>query len=138
MWKKQIYAVQDVESLKVAMTTFLFTKRAAAELQIDTAGPGAVVRDVLERVVALAKHSETDVSSLMQTEAGQRLVSLNVADLEDGDPDRYSSDWDSVVLATPGPLTDAEYERVLLGEDRKAMGDIHPVELYGASIKIDV
>ena len=120
------------------MTTFLFTKRAAAELHIDTAERGAAVRDVLERVVALAKHSETDVSNLMQTEAGQRLVSLNVADLEDGDPDRYSSDWDSVVLATPGPLTDAEYERVLLGEDRKAMGDIHPVELYGASIKIDV
>jgi hypothetical protein len=119
------------------MTTFLFTKRAAAELDIDTAERGSVVRDVLERVVALAKHSETDVSNLMQTAEGQRLVSLNVADMEDGDPDRYSSDWDSVVLATPEPLTDAEHERVLLGEDRNATGDFHPVELYGARIKIN-
>jgi hypothetical protein len=119
------------------MTTFLFTKRAAAEFQIDTAERGAVVRDVLERVVALAKESETDISNLMQTEAGQRLVSLNVADLEDGDPESYSSDWDSVVLATPEPLTNAEYERVLLGDDRNATGDVHPVELYGARIKID-
>jgi hypothetical protein len=117
------------------MTTFLFTKRAAAELQIDTTEPGAVVRDILERVVALAKRSETDVSDLMQTEAGQRLISLNVADLEDGDPDRYSSDWDSVVLATPEPLTETEYGRVLRGEDRNASGGDHPVELYGARIK---
>ncbi len=120
------------------MTTFLFTKRAAAELQIDTPERGVAMRDIVERVVALAKHSETDISNLMQTEAGERLVSLNVADLEDGDPDRYSSDWDSVVLAAPEPLTDAEYaQRVLLGEDPKATDDAKSVELYGAGIKID-
>ena len=120
------------------MKTFFFTKRAAAQLQIDTAERGASMRDILERVVDLAKHSESDVSNLMQTEAGQRLVSLNVADLEDGDPDRYSSDWDSIELATPEPLTDAEYEqRVLLGEDPKAPGGAQFVALYGAHIKID-
>ena len=52
------------------MTTYLFTKRAAAELLIDTAEPGASMRDILDRVVALAKHSESDVSNFMQTEAG--------------------------------------------------------------------
>ena len=129
----------DVETLKVAMTTFLFTKRAAADFQIDTEERGAVMRDLLERIVALAKHSETDVGNLMQTEAGQRLVNLNVADLEDGDVDRYSSDWDSVVLATSGPLTDADYEqRVLLGENPKATVDAQSVALYGAHICIDL
>jgi hypothetical protein len=61
---------------------------------------------------------------------------LTVIDLEGGDPDRYSSDWDDVVLATPEPLTDAKYDRVLRGEDPKAE-DVRLIELYGARVKLN-
>jgi hypothetical protein len=114
------------------MTIFLLTKRAAEELHVDSDELGAVMRVVLDRIVGLAKYSETDVSNLMQTQAGHQLVNLNVVDLEGGDTERHSSDWDGVVLATPEPLSDAEYARVLLGKDPKATSEARPVELYGA------
>jgi hypothetical protein len=117
------------------MTFVLLSKSAAEALHVEGPEFGSVLREVLDRISVLIQHSETDISNLMQTQAGHGLVNLNVIDLDDGDPDRYSSDWDNVVLATPEPLTDAEYNRVLLGEDPKA-GDVRPIELYGARVKI--
>jgi len=119
-------------------TNFLMTRRAADKIGIDTDQQAPVLSSLVERIVTLASFSETEISDLMQTEEGHRLVRLQVVDLDGDDPDRFASDWDSVAVATPGPLTDAEYQRMLHGGGEPSeTEDSAPLDLFGAHIEED-
>lgn len=106
------------------------TKRSAAELFVGTSERSPAIQDLVDRVVAPAHLSATDVSDVMDTEQGTEL-----ARLEGSDPVSYLRPWDSIGRASPAPLTDAQYARFLRGEHPVATVEpkIEPIELYGAN-----
>ena len=121
------------------MTQFLFTKRSAAELHVGSSERSPAIQDLVDRVVALANLSATDVSDLMDTEKGTELARLDVVELEGADPESYLRPWDSIERASPAPLTDPQYDRFLRGEHPVATVElkIEPLELYGANVEAE-
>jgi hypothetical protein len=88
------------------MTQFLFTKRSAGELHVGSSERSPAIQDLVDRVVALAHLSATDVSDVMDTEQGTELARLDVVELQGAAPESYLRPWDSIGQASPAPLTD--------------------------------
>ena len=69
------------------MTQFLFSKRSAAELHVGSSKRSPAIQDLVDRVVALANLSATDVTDLPDTDKGTDLARLDVVELEGAPPE---------------------------------------------------
>jgi len=120
------------------MTEFAFFLRNIDELHVGAKGQSPALKDVVERIVKLAKMSATDLAKLMGTEEGHEIAQLPIAELSGNvDPESYLRPWASIRGASPGELTDAEYESFLRGENPQAADDETPqrIEIYGADVE---
>ena len=120
------------------MTEFSFFLNHPDELHIGAEGQSPALKDVVERIVQMAKLSATDLAKLMGTEEGHGLAQLPIKELaENIDPDRYLRPWASIQGASPGELTDAEYEGFLRGERPHSVTVEAPqrIEIYGADLE---
>jgi hypothetical protein len=111
----------------------------------DVAGPrrGAstdrivALKDVVSRVVEIAKMTATDLAMLMGTEQGKDIASLKIVEDDGVTPESYLRSWDSIGRASPIPLTEQQYDRFLLGENPTI--SVEPksleIEIYGADLE---
>lgn len=120
------------------MTEFAFFLRNIDELHVSAEGQLPAIKDLVERILQMAKMSATDLAKLMGTEEGHKIAQLPIAELSGNvDPDSYLRPWASIRGASPGELTDAEYESFLRGESPQAAGEKAPqrIEIYGADLE---
>jgi hypothetical protein len=121
------------------MTKFTF-HRALPELHLQqgpTAEGSPVIADVVDRVVALAKLSATELAALMGSEEGPDFASLEVTELTGVAPERFLRSWDSIGRASPSALNDQQYDAFLRGENPLAetVIEIDTSEIYGEHLK---
>ena len=113
-------------------------KTLIADLSFASAPAVPVVHELVERVVAMAKLSPTDLAAAMGTDHGAEIVRLDLdaACLDAGTaPDDYLRPWASIGRADAGTLTDAQYGRFMLGEHPDAADtERTALELYGAHL----
>jgi hypothetical protein len=121
------------------MTQFRFTKRSAAQLHVGSADRAPAIQDLVDRVVALAKLSPSEVTDLMETEHGGEVARLDVVELASAAPESLLRSWDSIGHASPAPLTGAQYDRFLRGEHPVDSVEltVEPLELYGANVEVE-
>jgi hypothetical protein len=86
-----------------------------AEFALKPSARSAAFKALLQQLRALARLFPPE-EICAGISSGQ--IKLPRVKIPEGDPDRFSSDWASVQLASPEPpLTRTQYRRVLRGQD---------------------
>jgi hypothetical protein len=121
------------------MTQFLFTKRSAAQLHVGAVDRAPAIQDLVDRVVALAKLSPSEVTDLLETADGAEVTRLDVVELEGAAPESLLRSWDSIGHASPAPLSAVQYDRFLRGKHPVDSVEltVEPLELYGANVEVE-
>jgi hypothetical protein len=86
------------------------------------------LEEVLERIQQIAVMTPTELAVLMGSAEGSKIVDYPIERL---DSRKLLRSWDSVGRASPGPLTEGQYETFLRGQ--------HPLletPLYGAHLEM--
>jgi hypothetical protein len=123
------------------MTEFAFFLRNIDELHVGAEGQSPALKDVVERIVQLAKMSATDLATLMGTEEGHEIAKLPIVELSGNvDPDSYLRSWSSIEPASPGELTETEYDAFLRGDNPRSTAEQtqRRIEIYGADLEREV
>lgn len=113
-------------------------KPSAAELHVGLADYVPSIRDLVDRVIAMAGKPPTDMVDTMATESGAALTRLTVVESEGTDPDRFLRSWDIIGRASPAALTEAQYQRFLHGDHPETVDStVNPFGLYGSDVLAD-
>src|SRR5258707_12299113 len=89
------------------------------------------------RVWALAQMDPTTVADILGGDEGIPLPEVSPSDLA---PEKLLRPWDSVVRASPEPLTDRQYKKFLQGEDisREAIIESDMARTYAANRNLEI
>lgn len=111
-------------------------KRSAADLHIGSPDRAPSIQELVDRVIAIAGATPTDLVDFMATVAGGALARVAVVEAEGTDPDRFLRSWNSIGHASPCELTGTQYQRFLQGDyPLAAESTVQAFALYGAGIK---
>ena len=121
------------------MTDSLSFLLSAAELHIGSSERSPALKDLVDRIVAIARMSATDLNLLMGTEQGADIARLDIVENEGADPENYLRSWDSIGRASPAALSGTQYDVFLRGENPTVVPEqkIEPLELYVPDLKLE-
>ena len=113
------------------------SKPLSDNLHVGTAERAPALADLVDRIVAIAKMSATDLATLMGTEEGASIARLDIVEAEGVAPESYLRPWNSIGRASPAALTESQYDKFLTGENPLAAVErkSEPLEIYGAHLE---